>query len=173
MLRFVRIIISVFLAGIVMFSCKKTEDYPVEPVIKLESFFKIYNSQQGIFDRGIMTISFTDGDGDIGLGQNDTTAPFDYNFIIRYFEIQNGDTVEEELVWYNKITQSYDTINHNARIPYLTPRGSSKAIRGEIEDTLQIYNYSSEFDTIFFEAYIIDRALHESNTITTPLIIRR
>ncbi|MBN1337675.1 MAG: hypothetical protein JXA03_00030 [Bacteroidales bacterium] len=165
--------LTVVCTAIIAFhACRKAEEYPVEPVIRLESFVKIFNSSQGIFDRGIMTLSFTDGDGDIGLGQNDTVAPYDYNFIIRYFEVQHGDTVEEKLVWFNKITQTYDTINHNARIPYLTARGDKKGIKGEIEDTLQIYNYNSGFDTVFFEAYIIDRALHKSNVVVTPPIIR-
>lgn len=157
---------------LVCHSCMKTDEYPVEPSIELESFTRIYNSSQGIFDRGILRISFTDGDGDIGLGPDETEPPFDYNFIITYFEIQNGDTVEELLVWYNKQTQEFDTINHNARIPYLTAKGTSKAINGVIEDTLQIYNYNSEFDTILFRAYILDRALHKSNEVITPLIIR-
>jgi len=74
---------------------------------------------------------------------------------------------------YNISDSTYDTIYHNARIPVLTPDGSNKSIKGEIEDTLFIYNYESEFDTIMFEAYIVDRALHKSNTIETPIIIRK
>lgn len=159
--------ILLIIAGVV-YSCKKTEEYPVIPAIKYENFIKLYNS-----DRGVFKISFTDGDGDIGLTQNDTLPPYEYNLFITYYEIQYGDTVEVILTKYNHETGQYDTLTFNGRIPMLTPEGSNKSIKGEIEDTLFIYNYSSDFDTIMFDAYIVDRALNKSNIIQTPLIIRK
>ena len=161
------------LIGGILYSCEKKEEYPIIPKIKFENFLKIYNPDLGIFERGVLKISFTDGDGDIGLYQWDTVAPYDYNFFITYYEIQNGDTVEVFITKYNEQTGEDDTLNFHARIPILTPGGSNKSIKGEIEDTLFIYNYNSSFDTIMYKAYIKDRALHESNSILTPLIVRR
>ncbi|MCD4791393.1 MAG: hypothetical protein K8R37_15470 [Bacteroidales bacterium] len=159
--------ILLIIAG-VFYSCKKMEEYPVIPAIEYENFIKLYNS-----DRGVFKISFTDGDGDIGLTQNDTLPPYEYNLFITYYEIHYGDTVEVILTKYNHETGQYDTLTFNGRIPMLTPEGSNKSIKGEIEDTLFIYNYSSDFDTIMFDAYIVDRALNKSNIIQTPLIIRK
>jgi hypothetical protein len=150
-------------------SCGKEEDFPVVPEIKYESFLRLYNPNSGLFERGVLTISFTDGDGDIGLRPRDTVPPYDYNFFIDYYEIQFGDTVKVDII--DPI--SLDTLTFNQRIPMLTPGGANKSIKGEIEDTLFIYNYSSPFDTIMFEMYIVDRALHQSNVIQTPLILRK
>jgi len=161
-----------FIFIILFFSCAKKEEFPIIPAIEYVSFVKIYNPQQEIFDRGVLKISFKDGDGDIGLYDYDTVAPYDYNFIISYFELQNGVPVEVIPSWYNPATDSIEYFTFNARIPILTPLGANKSIKGEIEDTLFIYNYSSPYDTIMFTAYIIDRALHESNEISTPWMIR-
>ena len=152
----------------VLFSCKEKEIYPVIPEIKYEGFVKIYNPAAGKFERGVLKLSFKDGDGDIGLRQNEIEPPYDYNLFVKYFEIQNKDTVEVILTDIDG-----DTITFNARIPILTPSGSNKSIKGEIDDTLFIYNYQSNFDTIMYEAYLVDRALNKSNTIRTHLIVRK
>lgn len=164
--------ILIFILIILFVACSKKEDFPIEPSIEYVSFLKIYNPQQELFDRGVLKISFQDGDGDIGLYDEETEEPYDYNFIITYFEMQNGEEVEVVPSWYNPATDSTEYFNFHARIPILTPSGANKSIKGEIEDTLFIYNYTSPFDTIRFEAYILDRALHESNTVSTPWFIR-
>ena len=159
-------------------SCKKAVKFPVIPRIEYLDFGKIYNPDLEIYDRGVLSFSFEDGDGDIGLNNGDTLYPYNasskyhYNLIITYFEMQNGELTEVPILWFNPQTELYDTLTLSARIPNLTPLGINKAISGEIYDTLFIYNFSSSYDTIKFEAYIIDRALHESNIISTPLIIR-
>jgi hypothetical protein len=159
-------------------SCKKTRNFSEIPRIEFISFDKIYNPDLGIYERGVLAFSFEDGDGDIGLENSDTFPPFNpsskyhYNLIITYFEMQNGELKEVPILWFNPQSGQYDTLTLSARIPNLTPGGTNKAISGEIYDTLFIYNFNSSFDTVLFEAYIIDRALNESNTISTPLIIR-
>lgn len=159
-------------------SCKKVEKFPPVPRIEYQSFTSIYNPDLEIYDRGVLQFYFEDGDGDIGLNSGDTFPPFNaaseyhYNLIITYFEMQNGELVEVPITWYNPQTEQYDTLSLSARIPNLTPQGINKAISGEIQDTLFIYNFNSNYDTIKFDAYIIDRALNESNIISTPLIVR-
>ncbi len=160
-IRFI-IILSLFF---IIPCCLQEPEYPVIPYIEYEDFIKTPDIQGGIDDTGILKISFTDGDGDIGLAQGDTTAPFEgeyyYNFFIKYFERQNG--VFKEIVL---------SFPHNARIPVISPKGEDKAIKGEIIiENVFIKNSSSNYDTIRFQAYIVDRALHHSNTITTPDII--
>jgi len=166
-------LLMVILLIVVLGACKKAETYPIIPEIKLESYLRLYNSNLNVYDRGVLKISFTDGDGDIGLRQEETQPPYDYNFYISYFEIQNGDTVRVYPTITDPATGNIDTLTFDQRIPMLTPIGSIKSIEGEIEDTLQAYNFNSTFDTIMFEAYIIDRAFHKSNTVITPLIVRK
>lgn len=168
--------IIIFLIGIG--SCKKVEKFPITPYIEYRGFEMLFNPDLGIYDRGVLSFYFQDGDGDIGLNSGDTAPPYNadseyhYNLIINYLEMQNGVITEVPILWYNPVTQQYDTLTMSARIPNLTPSGINKAISGEIYDTLFIYNFNSEFDTIMIEAFIYDRALHPSNTISTPLIVR-
>ena len=158
----------VFILSMVLFAaCKRKEVYPIIPEIKYEDFVLLYNPVTQSVDQGVLKITFKDGDGDIGLNPEESDPPYDYNLFIDYYEIQNKDSVH--------VTNSPftgDTLIFNARVPILTPTGSNKSISGEIQDTMLINYPNSQFDTIFYKIYLMDRALHESNTIYTPLIIR-
>ncbi|HLN54322.1 MAG TPA: hypothetical protein VK212_11495 [Lentimicrobium sp.] len=167
-----RVIPLIFLTLLILGSCKKYEDFPDEPVIEFMDFV-LLRDEMGIDQRGILKFSYTDGDGNIGLHDSDTVAPYDYNLFIKYYEQQNGEFKEIFLITptYTDTSVIYDTATFNGRIPILTPAGKNKAIRGEVEDTLFVNNILSPYDTIKFEAYIIDRALNKSNTISTPPII--
>lgn len=151
------------IAVAVFISCQEKETYPVIPEIEFDQFVKIWNPQLMLFDRGVFAISFKDGDGDIGLWDSDTAAPYDYNLFINYYELQNGDSVRVVIS---------DSNEFNARVPILTPLGSNKSISGVIEDTLFMYNFQSTFDTIMFDAYLVDRELHKSNKINTGWFLR-
>ena len=168
-----------FLAVYMLISCRRMEEFPPEPVISYLAFEKIFNITDSIYDRGILKFEFTDGDGDLGLAKSDTFPPFNpgskyyYNLIIDYYEVRNGVETPVPLVFYNASTEMYDTVYLSARIPLLTPKGSIKSLSGEINDTLFIYNYFSEFDTLFLKFRIVDRALHESNIEKTEYIVRK
>jgi hypothetical protein len=174
-----KIYLFLLLSGAVLWtSCNKRENFSEIPKISYEGFVVIYNPELGVYDRGVISVSYTDGDGDIGLSQGDTFPPFNpgsryyYNFIITYYEMQNGVVKEVPLLSFNPVTQQYDTVSLSARIPVLTPQGRNKAIKGTIRDTIFIYNFNSDFDTVRFSAILVDRALHESNEVFTPFVIR-
>ncbi len=165
-----KILLILFTAAIFVFqSCLEQVEFPIEPYIELNGFAKIIDST-GIDNRGILEIHYQDGDGDIGLTDLDTLPGWEYNMFIRYFEKINGQFEEVFITYFDKDSLKLDTISMNARIPLLTPAGKNKAIKGIIQDTLYINNYSSSHDTIRFEVYIRDRAFHESNRVTTPEI---
>ncbi|MCF8403172.1 MAG: hypothetical protein K9H58_04480 [Bacteroidales bacterium] len=161
------LIIIGLIIGSILYSCVKEEEYPIIPEIKYEDFILLYNPVSGFIERGVLKITFKDGDGDIGLIKSEANPPYDYNLFISYFEIRYGDTVP---IYNNPFNG--DTIIFNSTIPNLTPEGPVKAISGEIQDTLYINYPNSEFDTIMFEVYLVDRAEHQSNIISTPLIKR-
>ncbi len=161
-----KLLIIIVLAGILLYSsCKKPETYSPIPAIAYVSFAKIQNSQ-GIDQKGILTFSFTDGDGDIGLSADDTTGAFSpgsqyyYDLFVTYYEKQNGVYVPVVLPETN-----------NLRIPVVTPSGQNKSIKGTIDVNLFINNPTSVYDTIAYDVAICDRALHMSNKIRTPDII--
>ena len=159
-------------------TCRRFEDFPIEPEIEFDNFQLLYNEDLGVTDRGILMISYTDGDGDLGLDANDTLPPYNYNgdyyynMVIDYYEKQNGKWELVPLVSPNPDTGENDTLTFSVRIPNLTPSSGNQAIKGLIQDTMYIYNPLSDFDTIKFSVYIIDRALHISNTVETNEIVR-
>jgi len=146
--------------------CMKKQVFSDTPEISYVGLELTYDSARFV-RKGILTISYQDGDGDIGLGTGDTFPPYQkngpyyYNYVITHFEKQNG-----------VFRQVFDSIPFSARIPVITPNDPNKAIRGFIMDTLILYPPPLH-DTIKFEAFIYDRALHKSNVITTPEIILR
>jgi hypothetical protein len=162
---FTSILLLILICG-----CRKYDTYPLIPHIDLLSLQKISDTS-GIDQRGIIGLSFTDGDGDLGLTADQNTGKFQYNIFVKYFEMQKGTFKEIILTTPNPQTGKPDTLWFNGRIPYLTPVGKSKAISGEIYDTLFINNYSSPYDTIKYQIYIQDRALNKSNVVETPPII--
>ncbi|MEI7723664.1 MAG: hypothetical protein WCK09_01100 [Bacteroidota bacterium] len=152
--------------ALLLSSCMKKEVYPDIPEIAFQSFTTEFDSTM-YAKRGFLTISFKDGNGDIGLRPDQKMPPFDtgsiyyYNYIIDYYEKQNGTFVKIEL-----------NPPFNARIPYLTPDDPNKAIKGIIVDTLSL-NPAPLYDTVKFKFYIYDRALNKSNVDSTPPIILR
>lgn len=142
--------------GSLFYSCKKSSKYPDEPEIAFRAFEKFGA------DSAHLIISFTDGDGDIGLSQGDTTEPYLFNFFTSYFQRINGKLVEKKLA-----------IPLNFRIPILNSSKKSKSLEGDIVITfLKPYYFpTSTKDTILYEVYIKDRALNESNRVRTDEII--
>jgi hypothetical protein len=171
-------VILILMLGIVSVSCRRMDEYPPEPSIKFMEFEKIPKYNDTIFERGILKFEYTDGDGNLGLEDGDTFPPFNpeskyyYNLIIDFWEVRDGVETEVPLTFYNPSTQEFDTISLSARIPVLVPKNVERPISGEIFDTLFMYNYNSDYDTLFFKFYIVDRALNESNVETTPYIVR-
>jgi hypothetical protein len=79
--------------------------------------------------------------------------------------------VETPLLSWNQQTQSYDTVSFNARFKRLVFYDEVKPISGIIDYKMMVFNPLSPNDTIKFKVHLIDRALHESNTIETDTIV--
>ena len=71
---------------------------------------------------GIISFSYTDGDGDLGLDERDTLPPFGfndahyYNMVVDYLKCVNGEFVKTPLLSWNVQTQTYDTVKFEIRI---------------------------------------------------------
>ena len=147
-------------------SCMKKEVYPDIPEIAFQNFTPVFDTGK-VAVRGYLTISFKDGNGDIGLRPEEKQPPYDtggiyyYNYVIDYYEKQYGTYVKVDF-----------PVPFSVRIPYLTPDDHNKAIKGIIVDTL-LLNPQPAHDTIKFKFFIYDRALHKSNVDSTPPIILR
>jgi hypothetical protein len=161
---------------IAMAACKKKLEYPIEPAITYQGLTYLMNADSTLSGEIILSISYTDGDGDLGLDDADTLYPFGpndphyYNLIIDYLKWDGNDFVETPLLNWNQQTQSFDTISFNARFKRLVFNDEEASISGVIDYTMMVFNPLSPNDTIKFRAHILDRALHESNTIETDAI---
>lgn len=153
--------------------CQKLPDFPDEPSIRYEGFNQL-RDVNGKDSAGILRLYFTDGNGDIGLAPKDTFPPFNrgskyyYNFYISLFEKQDGAWTR---ILFPPLTPGGDTITNNSRIPDLRGSQGERAMEGSIEISLFTANPFSSYDTIRYEVSIVDRALNQSNMITTPAIV--
>ena len=145
-------------------SCKKANEYDYTPNISFKSFTTDKDAS-GRDILGHITISFTDGDGDLGLDPADTlstysqSGPYYYNFIITYHEKNSSG------VW----TTPTLAFPLSGRFITLTPQGRNKALRGDI--TMDVFLRPGATNlTTKYDIFIYDRALHHSNPITTPEI---
>jgi len=145
-----------------VFACTSPPDYPPEPVLSFQSLSKdTLNRGYDDEDHTVVTLSFTDGDGDIsGLDTNNM-------FLI---DTRTGFT------------------EGNFTIPDIPKVGTANGISGDIifnlkttccqfpdpglagcEDEMPGFLY----DTVVYEVYLLDLAGHESNHILLPPIYIR
>lgn len=165
--------IHIFLLSIVIFlsaSCFEPEEFPLEPEIEFISFF-IYVDGTTSQEFGIFKIGFTDGDGNLGLAESDTLGQFAkgskyyYNFFLDFFIKENGAFVPYQF--------PDSSFTFHSRIPRVHESEEPKAVRGEIdiEINTEIMAAVLKGDTIKLQAFIVDRALNESNTVESNEII--
>lgn len=156
MILYIKPILTIIMAYFLLFfSCHEDENYPIIPEIEFIDIQKsadtngatIYNLQ----------FSFTDGDGDIGLFEEDTIAPFEYNLIVNYYNAANGEKIPMDSIHY--------------RIPPIWET-EGKPIKGEIQIALNTLKFITPYyDAVRIKAYIFDRQMHQSNIIETPAVM--
>ena len=148
----------ILLAMTVLASCQEKVEYPVEPSITYEGITYLMGADSTLTGEVVLSIGYTDGDGDLGLDDADTIYPFGpndphyYNLIVDYLRWDGTQFVT-------------DTIHFNARFKRLVFNDEIKAISGTIDFTMMLLNPFAPDDTVKLRAHILDRALHESNII--------
>ncbi|UOR03518.1 hypothetical protein MUN82_11225 [Hymenobacter aerilatus] len=164
---------SFLLIGAGVSSCLTPPDYPDTPSIEFKSITATRAEQNGTpYDAVRVTISFRDGDGDLGLNNGETSPPYSETnsdgtknkFYNNYFfqpQILRGDTYVD----YN-LAFPYDS-----RFPRITSDDRKEPKRGTLNFDLQVFD--STFPTgskIRFKVSIADRALNMSNEVVTDPI---
>lgn len=166
-----------FLGLVFLSGCQEKVEYPIEPKIAYEGMAYVINTDSTLTGEVVLSISYTDGDGDLGLDDADTIYPFGlndphyYNLIIDYMRWDGTQFVETPLLSWNQQTQSYDTVSFNARFKRLVFNDEVKPISGTIDYKMMVFNPLAPNDTIRFKIKLLDRALHESNSIETESIV--
>ena len=182
-MNIVKIIILIVFLGLLLTACFRPPNYPDTPAIGFESIrnVPISNGNDSVY----ITISYQDGNGDIGLdarAASDTMPPYQRslangqpnlffnNYFLNLYKKVNGRFV--------KVTFNAGEFSLNARIPPLNPSRNS-AIEGTLTYGLQFFYIFAEAytprisrnDTVKFDVQIADRALNRSNIIETQEII--
>lgn len=172
-------------------SCISPPDYSETPEISFKSltsepFDSLRNGNfVGSYNRVIVTISFKDGDGDLGLANEDVNPPYapnnpngtpnkyynNYFFTIQERTGPNGT--------FSDFVLPDPRLNYNSRYPRLEPESQGdrkQPLKGDLSFKQAFGTGSPPFvkgNTIRFRVYIVDRALHESNEVfTDPLTIQ-
>lgn len=159
----IRYAIIMLLFGILAVGCLKRKEYPITPQITYKGF-QLFQNVAGNDSVAVLQVNYTDGDGNIGLNQGDTLAPytgqFYFNCFVEYWELQHGVWVKPPVnpPFYYRLPPLNDT---------------EHAIEGTIDIRLNAPFVSpSAFDTIKYTVTIADRALNLSNTVETPAMLK-
>ena len=146
-----------------VFSCKKPEVYSETPKITFKSI-NVTDTSTLLTDIRLVRITFSiiDGDGDIGIqkDENDTVEDGYYDLIIKLFEKQNG--VFQEITEFEA--------ENNFRMPYVGEITQGNVLKADINVDIENI-FPIKYDTVYYEIYVFDNAMHQSNTIKTSEII--
>jgi hypothetical protein len=131
---------------VVIASCKKDAGV-TDPVPKIISVSLSSNSVQSLTDSIVFTVKYQDGDGDLG---------------------ENSADVKNLFVIDNRIPLTYPY-----RIQQLAPDNSSVPIQGKLNIVLKGIGItdSSASQNTTFSIYVVDRAGHQSNTVTSGTVV--
>ena len=154
------------LVGLSFVACKHINPFPLDTTLEFVSLEKL-NNGTGIDSLAVLKLHFTDGDGNIGLNENDYPFPNDTsiyknNFFVMYYAKRNGEFVP------------FLEYNFYARLSRFLPDNNTEPIEGDIEYKIPIRNpliTASATDTVMFECWLLDRDLKESNHVFTKEII--
>ena len=160
-------------------SCLKEPEYSTTPEISFDNIrvnrsYPLINGQ--IDPKGqptdtvTITLRYQDGDGDLGLNQSEVDSPpykgtrFANNYFVQPL-IKNPQTRKYEAA----------SFTDNGTFDHITTLTDDKKspIKGTLVRKL-FYNYGDLFtagQTVRFQISIVDRALHESNVVTTDSIV--
>lgn len=147
-------------------SCVKEPSYPIEPVIEFKSVSSDYVNA-GFADT--LTISFTDGDGDIGVNPAGDDSCDLCSF-------KNGDSTCLRLSSFNVfVIDSRDTCVGTFASANVESTGKFKALSGEIsvitavdsKKCFAVPDPNCPNETFFYWIVIRDKAGHLSNIVRT------
>lgn len=166
-----------FFASIYFYGCKGNEIYPIVPAIVFKDAYVLFDTSNTAYV--VVSFTYKDGDGDIGLDPNQTAPPYNTDSLGPNKSNSNRFANNVWIDYYQNIGGVYsrplfpltnDTVNVDVRVGNLTPDGTHKAIRGEIQVQLNALpkDYPNRSDTIKLKIRLVDRALHVSNEVETP-----
>lgn len=168
-----RILIRYFLLlmpSLAFLGCVEIPDYPVAPSISFNAVEFVDGTPSISYIN--MTLNFKDGDGDLGLSNEDLqNPPFTEYIDSAGVQVLNPNSFNIFVYLFKKEGERYDSLNVNYRGTF--PRLRDDNRNGPLEGTLQYRMESFSFfggenSTAKLKIYIQDRKLNKSNVIETP-----
>jgi hypothetical protein len=149
---------------------KETSKNPL-PTLTYNSYSVLQDSA-GKDNLILVNLSYTDGDGNIGLEEYQTQYPFGdndpfHNNLFIYYYVEQGGVFKKVS---NPLSPSNDTINFHERIGNLTPTGKSKWIYGDLQLKIPANPFNIDPSKVKFECQLVDRDLNKSNLVATPVV---
>lgn len=154
---FFKYLLLVITGSAFVFSCVKKTTYNTVPEIEYQAFYPY------VGDSADIQVKFTDGDGDIGVAEGDSTKTFWVNY---YYK----DTVTNKYIGYYRPLFS-DTLKTGYIVKAPSDSYKGKPISGEISVRLQQMRHSKKIKNIKYVIYLFDANGNKSNVLTTPEII--
>ncbi|MFN8116916.1 MAG: hypothetical protein U0W65_12440 [Bacteroidia bacterium] len=153
---FFKYLLLVTVSAAFLWACVKKTTYPTVPEIDYKAFFPY------VGDSADIQIRFTDGDGDIGVEESDSTRTF---WVTYYYR----DTITNKYVGYYRPLFN-DTLRTGYIIKSPSDAYKGKPISGEISVRLQQFRHSKKIKNVKYVIYLFDAAGNRSNIITSPEI---
>ncbi|MFN8415366.1 MAG: hypothetical protein U0U66_03440 [Cytophagaceae bacterium] len=159
------LIYSLLFACFMLIGCKTAPDYPEGPTIQYKSLRVAVGTDPNTFarvDSAYITISFQDGNGDLG---NEPAQSDDY-FVKVYRK--NAGTFTEVV---------FTSLDYNGKLPLLSPYSAKGPIDGTITRSITFLKPAFAtgplypLDTVRFDVQIKDRAGNFSSWITTESFV--
>lgn len=144
-------ILIIIIISFSILSCAKKPKYSEAPQISFKSFTVLSE------DSAVLTINFSDGNGDIGSTEQ---AP---NFFLTYYFWDNN---LNQYVVYQDTTFFQDTIDVRS-FPSPSDAYKNKPISGEIALLMSPYRKDNTIKKLKYACYIKDNAGNQSNIIKT------
>ena len=146
--------------GLIALACAKNQQFPDEPFVRLEEYEVVAANVDPESPNEHLKIKFyfTDGDGNIGLEDDQLSPPHCetcdhyFNLFVNVYGKQDGVL---ELAY-----------PYHSRIKNLTPNAQYQSLEGHMIYKIDITNRTS--DTVMVDFYLEDRDLNASNLEMTP-----
>lgn len=148
-------ILAASLGLLSLVSCKDSDVFPDTPYLEYRSYELIGSEQDPVFplEHALVTLYFTDGDGDIGEKEYD---PGEFNFRVSVFE--KYDTGYAYAYDWSGILEDL-----------ADPGQQNKALEGEIMYKVGLADAGT--DTVKFEFELVDDAGHSSGVIESEPVL--
>ncbi len=160
-------VLAVFSVMALVTACYKEISFDIKPYIEFSDLRKEIRLDQfsgSKKDSVILTIKFQDGDGDLGLNEEEKKAAVDkqdFNYIIRIFRQKNGV--------FKEVPQE---VPYSGFFPRLKSDNKKGPIEGKLDYSLVYFqDFTPKKDSLKYQITIKDRTGNISNTIESKVII--